>query len=108
MRASLIARGGHRHRFIGSARAVGRRHRALDEAAAEHARLANAGVVKDAGLAGRNAILAVHEINLVTAVRGREPAGLRRPGRTHLHEYLAPVISEHLFDAALADPIDVA
>jgi hypothetical protein len=48
---------------------------ALDEAAAEYARLTNAGVVKHAGLAGRNAVLAVHEINLVTAIRGREPAG---------------------------------
>src|ERR1039458_959030 len=108
MRASLTARGYRRHGFIGGVRSVGRRQWALDKAAAEHARLTLASVVKDAGLAGGNAILAVHEINLVAAVRGREPAGLRRPGRTHLHEHLAPLVGELVINIAFADPIDVA
>src|SRR5665811_542871 len=108
MRDSLIARGCRRHGFIGSMHPVGRRHRALDEAAAEYARLALAGIIKDAGLAGRNAVLAVHQFDLVAAVGGHEPAGLRRPRRTYLHEHLAPVVGERFFDTALPDPIDIA
>src|SRR5665811_429374 len=108
MRDSLIARGCRRHGLIGRAGPVDRCHRALDEAAAEYARLALAGVIEYAGLAGRNAILAVHQFDLIAAIRGREPARLRRPGRAYLHEHFAAVVGERFFDAAVADPIHVA
>ena len=57
------------------ARAVGHARPALrDEAAAEHARLALARVVEHAGLPGRNAVLAVDQLDLVAAARRRSHA----------------------------------
>src|SRR5262249_59013138 len=60
----------------------GRRH-ALDEAAAEHPRLAPAGVVEHARLAGRDALFALHQFDLDGPLRGTEPGPLPRPRRPH-------------------------
>ena len=68
---------------------VRRRHRALDETAAEHARLALACVVEHAGLPRRDAVLAVDQFDLVAAVRRAQPRRLRRPRRAHLDENFA-------------------
>src|SRR5665213_121453 len=76
---SLLARGDRRHGFIARAGVISLCHRALDEAAAEHARLALARIVENAGRAGRNAVLAVHQFDLVAAVGGPQPASLWRP-----------------------------
>src|SRR5262249_48416218 len=67
-----------------------RRHRALDEAAAEHARLAVGRVVERAGLPGRHAVLAGDEIDLDAAGASAQPSRLRRPGGAHLDEDLVP------------------
>ena len=64
--------------------------RALDEAAAEHARLALGRVVEHAGLAGRNAVLAVDQFDLDAAAAAHQPGRLRRARRAHLDEHLAP------------------
>src|SRR5262249_25537747 len=85
-----------------------RRHRALDEAAAEHARLAVGRVVERAGLPGRHAVLAGDEIDLDAAGAAAQPGRLRRPGGAHLDEDLVPAGAQRTVDAALAQPVDLA
>src|SRR6476661_4524072 len=83
-------------------------HRALDEAAAEHAGLALPAVVEHAGLSGGHAVLAAGELDLV-AVRGaREPRRLRRARRAHLHEHVHAAGAERGVERALADPVHLA
>src|SRR5262249_39613433 len=79
-----------RHAHVPRGRTVCRRDRALDEAAAEHARLPFGGVVEHAGLARRHAVLAVEEIDLDACPSPAQPRRLRRPGRAHLDEHLVP------------------
>ena len=91
-----------------AALAVGRRDRALDETAAQHTRLALARVVEHAGLAGRNAVLAVDQFDFVAASTvpqaSRPAAGASNvPSRTPRGDRRrAP------HRARLADPVDVA
>src|SRR5579871_7023085 len=100
----------HRPRTLRRARRrhVDRRRHALDEAAAEHARLAVARVVEHAGLAGRDTLLAIDQLDLDAARGGAEPSRLRRPRRAHLDEYLAPHHRAFLGDLAVAEPVHVA
>ena len=88
----LPARRDGRNRF--SARHLGGRDRALDEAAAEHARLALAGVIEHAGLAGRHAMFAIDKFHFVAGGAVAQPGRLRRPGRTHLDEHFQLVVGK--------------
>src|SRR6266852_127113 len=81
--------------------------RALDEAAAEHARLPRWRVVEHAGLPRGHALLARDQFDLVMAVAATQPGWLRRAGRAHPHEYLE-AIGHRAVDRAVADPVDVA
>ena len=74
--------------------------------AAEHARLSRGRIVEHAGLAGRDALFAGNEFNLITAVDRAQPSRLRRPCRTHAHEHL-DAIADHAVERAVADPVDV-
>ena len=82
--------------------------RALDEAAAEHARLAVGRIVEHAGLAGRHAFLAVDQLDLDAAGAAAQPRRLRRARRAHLDEDLAPAGAQRSLDRAVADPVHVA
>src|SRR5947207_2770497 len=82
------------------------RHRALDEAAAEHAGLAGSRIVEHASLPGRDAVLAFEQIDFDAAGAGGEPRRLRRAGRTHLDENVPA--RERGFEIAVADPVHVA
>src|SRR3979490_3517912 len=77
------------------------RGRALDEAAAEHARLSRRRIVEHAGLAGRDALFAGNEFDLITAVDRAPPDRLRRPRRTHAHEHL-DAIADHTRERTVA------
>jgi hypothetical protein len=101
------ARGG-RHAGVLHGRRSCRRDRALDEAAAEHARLALGRVVEHAGLSRRHAILAGNEVDFDAPACPAEPRRLRRPRRTNLDEDVLPARAKRLVDAALAQPIDIA
>ena len=84
------------------------RQRALDEAAAEHARLPVGRIVEHAGLSRRDAVLAVDQFDHDAAAAAHQPGRLRRAGRAHLDEDLAPAGIERLVETALAEPVDVA
>src|SRR5262249_57979059 len=88
---------------------AGRRH-AFDEAAAEPPRLAPAGVVEHARLAGRDALFAIDQFDLDGTVRGTEPGRLRRPRRAHLDEHVAPaaVSGRAIRNWTIAEPVHVA
>src|SRR5579871_1676211 len=81
--------------------------RALNEAAAEHARLSGGRVIEHTGLARRDTFFAGYELDLVTAVSAAQPSGLRRARRTHPHENLETPANRAI-DLAIADPVDVA
>src|SRR6267154_5331645 len=72
------------------------RGRALDESAAEHARLSRRRVVEHAGLARRNALFAGNEFDFVSTVHGAQPGRLRRARRAHAHEHLDTVADDAL------------
>src|SRR6476469_353085 len=82
--------------------------RALDEATAEHARLAVGRIVEHAGLAWGHSVLARNEIDLDALACSAQPRRLRRPRRADLDEHLLPAGAQGLVDASLAQPIDVA
>src|SRR5207244_2289006 len=63
--------------------------------------------VEDAGLAGRNALLAGRELDFVAALRGTQPRGLRRTGRANPDENLQTV-ADRTVEHAVTDPVDVA
>jgi hypothetical protein len=93
---------------VGGSGALGRRDRAGDDAAAEHARLALRRIIESAGLAGRHAVLACDQLNLDIAVNGSaQPRRLRRARRAHLHIDLAAVV-QSLLERAGAEPIHLA
>src|SRR5512144_3115282 len=100
--------GGGRHAGVVGVRRPRRRDRALDEAAAEHARLALGGIVEHARLARRHAVLAGDEIDLDALPRPAQPGRLRGPCGADLDEDLLPAGAQRVIDAALAQPIDVA
>src|SRR5262249_15461417 len=81
--------------------------RALNESAAEHARLARRRIVEHTGLAGRDALFARDQLDLVTAVAAAQPRRLRRPRRAHPHKNLK-ARADRAIDLAVADPVDVA
>src|SRR6185312_13868933 len=86
----------------------GRRYRARNKPATEHACLTFRGIVEDARLAGRNAMLPVDELDFM-AMRGRhQPSGLRRPGRAHLHKHLHSPGSECLLERTPTNPVEIA
>src|SRR5262245_57684059 len=87
---------------------IPRCNRALDESAAQHARLPLTRVIKDAGLAWRYTMLAIDQFHLATMCAMAQPGCLRRSRRPDLHEDLAPIIGQSLFERTFADPIDVA
>src|SRR6478736_288664 len=80
--------------------------RALDESAAEHARLSRRRIVEHAGLAGRDALFAGNEFDLITAVDRAQPGWLRGARRTHAYEHL-DAIADHPVERTVADPVDV-
>src|SRR5262249_57746559 len=86
----------------------GQGHRALDDAAAQHARLPLRRIVEHTGLPRRHAVLAGDEIDLDPARTAAEPGGVRRPGRAHLDVDLVPAGAERMIDRAFAEPVDVA
>src|ERR1700733_1335474 len=91
-------------------RAFGRcalRGRALDESAAEHARLARGCIVEHAGLAGGYALFAGDEFDFISAINRAEPRRLRRAGRSHPHENLQ-TLADRAIQRAVADPVDIA
>src|SRR5262245_61431902 len=106
-RRSKSAGGGDRTRFV-PVRHFCRRDRALDEAAAEHARLALGRIVEYAGLARRYSVLAGDKIDLDPPAAPAQPGRLRRPRGTDLHEDLVPAGAQRVVDRVLAQPIDVA
>src|SRR3954463_14557170 len=81
------------------------RNRARDKAAAEHARLPRWRIIEHAGLAGRNALLAANQFDLVAATYRAQPCRLRRAGGTHAHENLKAV-ANGLTQRTVADPVD--
>src|SRR5262245_29635213 len=85
-----------------------RRHRALDEAAAEHPRLAIGRIVEHAGLAGRDSFLTGDEIDRDALAIPAQPCRPWRPGGANLDESLVPAVTQRLVDRAVAEPIDVA
>src|ERR1700704_1881055 len=70
-------------------RRLARRRRALDDTAAEHARLAGLGIIEHAGLTRRYPILTGDQLNLDAADAMSQPSRLRGSGRANLDEYLA-------------------
>ncbi len=89
----------HRHAVAGG--------RALNEAAAQHARLTLRRIVEHTGLSGRDAVLAGDEVDLDAVGTAAQPRRLRRPGRAHLDENLVPARAQGLIDRAVAQPIHV-
>src|SRR5882757_1324227 len=83
------------------------RRRALDESAAEHARLPRWRIVEYASLAGRHALLACDQFDFITAFRRAQPRRLRRAGRTHPHEHLKATV-DRAVERTVADPVHVA
>src|ERR1043166_374689 len=81
--------------------------RTLYESAAEHARLSRSRVVEHAGLAGRDALLARDEFDLIAVRTRAQPRRLRRTRRAHAHEHL-DAVADHLIPHAVTDPVDVA
>src|SRR5262245_65025886 len=88
-RRSKSAGGGDRTRFV-PVRHFCRRDRALDEAAAEHARLAFGRIVEHAGLARRYSVFAGDEVDLDPLAAPAQPGRLRRPRGADLDEDLVP------------------
>src|ERR1700758_462332 len=105
---ALSAAHGGRHWLLVQWRNIPCRDRALNESAAEHTRLPLAGIVEDTGLAGRHAMLAGGQFDLVAAIGGAQPRRLRRARRSHFYEELAAILGKRLADLAIADPVDVA
>src|SRR5262249_58309702 len=66
------------------------------------------GMIEDAGLPGRNAVLAGDEIDLDAVRTAAEPGGVRRPGRAHLDVDLVPAGAERMIDRPFAEPVHVA
>src|SRR5205823_13892016 len=62
-------------------------------------------VVEDAGLSGRDALLARDQFDLETIRTRAQPCRLRRPRRTHAHEHL-DARADHAVERAVADPVD--
>src|SRR5262245_41505445 len=107
IRPNLTAHRGCRYRLTGTL-IISRRDSALDETAAKHARLAVTGVVEHTGLAGRDAMLAVHQLDFAAIRSMSQPGCLTRARRADFHEDLATVIGQRFVKRAVADPIDVA
>src|SRR3954468_5407 len=99
---------GGRHASVLRGRCSGCGDCALDEATAEHARLAVGRIVEHAGLAWGHSVLARNEIDLDALACPAQPRRLRRPRRADLDEHLLPAGAQGLVDASLAQPIDVA
>src|SRR3954454_5148360 len=83
------------------------RGRALDESAAEDARLPGGCIVEHAGLTWRYALFARDKFDLIPAIAGAQPSRLRRAGRAHPHENLESV-ADRAIDRPVANPVDVA
>src|SRR2546423_12616879 len=83
------------------------RGRALNESAAEHARLPGGCIVEHTGLTWRYALFARDKFDLIPAIAGAQPSRLRRAGRAHPNENLE-AIAHRAIDVAVADPVDVA
>src|SRR5262245_42425531 len=83
-------------------------NRALDESTAQHTRLSLARVIKDAGLARRYTMLAIDQFHFATICAVAQPGCLWWAGRPDLHEDLAAIIGQRLFERTFADPVDVA
>src|ERR1700744_6247010 len=79
--------------------------RALDESAAEHARLPRGRIIEHAGLAGGYALFAGDQFDLITAISGAQPRRLRRAGRSHPDKNLQ-TIPDYAVERAVADPVD--
>src|SRR3984957_13699451 len=80
---------------------------ALDETAAEYARLAGSGIVEHTGLPRGNALLARDQFDFIAAVFARaQPRRLRRTGRSHPHENLE-TLADRAIERAVTDPVDV-
>ena len=69
-------------------------------------RLSRRRIVEHAGLAGRNALFAGDEFDLVAAVDRAQPGRLRRARRAHAHEHL-DAVADDAVERAVADPVDV-
>ena len=67
-------------------------------------------IVEDAGLPGRNPVLAAGQFDLDLGACGgtAQPGRLRRPGRADLDENLAAIVGQRLLDRPVADPVDLA
>src|SRR5579862_7380682 len=79
-----------------------------DDAAAQHTSLAFGGIIEDASLAGRHAILARDQFDLDGAMGVEaQPRRPRRPRRANLHKDFGTPF-HRLADGAVAEPIDIA
>src|SRR5579863_10367890 len=79
-----------------------------DDAAAQHPSLAFGGVIEDASLAWRHAILARDQFDLDGAMGAEaQPRRPRRPRRANLHKDFGTPL-HRLADRAVAEPIDIA
>src|SRR6476660_1699900 len=94
MRLYLPAHRGRRYRRNVCAPVVRSPHRTLDKSATEHPRLPLAGIIEDASLAGRYAMLTIDQLYLAAMRSVPQPRGLRRPGRAHLDEDLATIVGQ--------------
>src|SRR5262245_4442659 len=81
--------------------------RGLNETAAENTCLSRRRIIEYAGLTGRNALFARHQLNLVPTVRAAQPGGLRRASRPYAYENLKSV-ADCGIESAVTDPVDVA
>src|SRR5262249_34891100 len=82
--------------------------RAWDEAPAQHPPLPSGGVVEHGGLARRDAVLAVEEVDFDARPSPTQPCRPRRPRGAHLDEHLVPARAQRVVDGVLAQPIDLA
>src|ERR1700752_3346136 len=81
---------------------------ALDEAAAEHARLAGRCIVEHTGLPRGDALFARDQLDFIASVFARpQPRRLRRAGRSHPHENFQ-TLADRAIEHTVTDPVDVA
>src|SRR6516162_10392333 len=83
------------------------RHRAVDDPAAEHARLALGRLVEDAGLSGGNAGFTADQFDFKTIGTAVQPGSLWRARRADLDVDFA-MTADRFVDRAIAQPVHIA
>src|SRR5215470_6733776 len=97
---------GGSERRLGGVSGARQRHRAGDNPAAEHPRLALGRLVEDAGLSGGNAVFTVDQFDFKT-MRAVQPGSLWRAHRADLDVDFA-MTADRFVDRAIAQPVHIA